>query len=219
VWTLNSLRPKVLYLQTCKPAKFSERNLTNHVIQTGSSERRWQLFICPCGSVNLQTICSVLAVGLLPLFLTLSEGVHGRMGVKMAQNVLYSVNYTSYRYVRRLPIFITTSVWRSVTSLYLCPFINQEPGQPSRYSDWLRAERLGFRGSIPAELEISLFSTAPKPALESTQPPIQWVPEALSPGVKRPGREADHSLPSNAEVKNAWRYTSTPIRLHSVVLN
>jgi hypothetical protein len=31
-----------------------------------------------------------------------------------------------------------------------------------------------------------------------------------SPGVKRPGREADHSPPSSAEVKNAWCYTSTP---------
>jgi hypothetical protein len=33
------------------------------------------------------------------------------------------------------------------------------------------------------------------------QPPIQWVPGALSLGVKRPGSEADHSLPSSAEVK------------------
>jgi hypothetical protein len=32
-------------------------------------------------------------------------------------------------------------------------------------------------------------------------PPIQWVPGALSMGVKRPGREADHSFRS---------YTSTP---------
>jgi hypothetical protein len=29
------------------------------------------------------------------------------------------------------------------------------------------------------------------------------------PGVKRPGREADHSPQSSAEVKNAWSYTST----------
>jgi hypothetical protein len=29
-------------------------------------------------------------------------------------------------------------------------------------------------------------------------------------GVKRPRREADHSPPSSAEVKNAWIYTSTP---------
>jgi hypothetical protein len=38
-------------------------------------------------------------------------------------------------------------------------------------------------------------------------------------GVKRPGREADQSPPSSAEVKNAWSYTSAPpIRLHGVVL-
>jgi hypothetical protein len=29
-------------------------------------------------------------------------------------------------------------------------------------------------------------------------------------GVKRPGREADHSPPSSADVNNAWNYTSTP---------
>jgi len=29
------------------------------------------------------------------------------------------------------------------------------------------------------------------------------------PGVKRPGREADHSTPSSAS-KNGWSYTSTP---------
>jgi len=37
-------------------------------------------------------------------------------------------------------------------------------------------------------------------ALGPTQPPIQGVPGALW-GVKRPGREADHSPPSNDEVK------------------
>jgi len=42
-----------------------------------------------------------------------------------------------------------------------------------------------------------------------TQPPIQWVHGDLSPGLKRPGREADHSPPSIAEVENAWSYTST----------
>jgi hypothetical protein len=31
--------------------------------------------------------------------------------------------------------------------------------------------------------------------------------------VKRPGREADHSHPSNDEVKNTWLYTFTPPRV------
>jgi len=52
-----------------------------------------------------------------------------------------------------------------------------------------------------------------------TQPPIQWVVGALSLGVKQPGREADHSPPSSAEVENAWSYIPIPpIRLHGVVL-
>jgi hypothetical protein len=59
-------------------------------------------------------------------------------------------------------------------------------------------------------LGIFLFTTASRPALGHTQPPIQWVPGALSLGVKRLGREADHSPPSSSEVKNAWRNTSTP---------
>jgi hypothetical protein len=34
--------------------------------------------------------------------------------------------------------------------------------------------------------------------------------EGSSPGVKRPGREADHSPPTNAEIKKMWLYTSNP---------
>jgi hypothetical protein len=51
-------------------------------------------------------------------------------------------------------------------------------------------------------LGIFLFTTASRTALGPTQPPIQWVPESLSLGVKRPEREADHSPPSSAEVMN-----------------
>jgi hypothetical protein len=47
-----------------------------------------------------------------------------------------------------------------------------------------------------------LHSTASRPALGPTQHPVQWVSGALSPGVKRLGREADHSLPSGADDEN-----------------
>jgi hypothetical protein len=59
-------------------------------------------------------------------------------------------------------------------------------------------------------LGIFLFTTASRTAPGPTQHPIQWVPGVLFLGVKRPGREVDHSPPYSAEVKNAWKYTSIP---------
>jgi hypothetical protein len=58
-------------------------------------------------------------------------------------------------------------------------------------------------------VKMFLFSTSYRPVLESTQPPIQWVPGAPSPGVKRLGREVDHSPPTSTEVKKMWIYTPT----------
>jgi hypothetical protein len=49
-----------------------------------------------------------------------------------------------------------------------------------------------------------------RPALGLTQPPNQTVTEDPSPGIKRSGREANHSPPTIAEVKKIRIYTSTP---------
>jgi hypothetical protein len=50
-----------------------------------------------------------------------------------------------------------------------------------------------------------------KNAIYEAQPPIQWVPGALSQGLKVPGRDADHSSPSSAEVKEcAELYLHSP---------
>jgi hypothetical protein len=68
----------------------------------------------------------------------------------------------------------------------------------------------GSRVRFPAGTGNFLFTIASRTALGPTQPPIQWVPGALSVGAKRPGREADHSPPSSAEVKNTWSYNSIP---------
>jgi hypothetical protein len=74
-------------------------------------------------------------------------------------------------------------------------------------------------------LGIFLFTAASRMALGPTQSPIQWVAGALSLGVKRPRREADHSPPSRAEVKEcvelylhspntpSWRGAALPLPL------
>jgi hypothetical protein len=67
-----------------------------------------------------------------------------------------------------------------------------------------------MRVQFLAEAGTFLFFTVSRPALRPTQPPIQWVTGGLPSGVKRPGHEADHLPPPNAEVKNRWSYTSIP---------
>lgn len=39
------------------------------------------------------------------------------------------------------------------------------------------------------------------------QPAFPCVTESLSPGVKRPGREAPRIPPSSAEIENSWSYS------------
>jgi hypothetical protein len=68
----------------------------------------------------------------------------------------------------------------------------------------------GVRVRVPVGVKNFILSTSFQPALGPTQPPIQWAPGAISPRVNRPGREADHSPPNSADVKNTWIYTSTP---------
>jgi hypothetical protein len=50
---------------------------------------------------------------------------------------------------------------------------------------WLRAGLQGDRGSIPGRDErIFPLASVSRPALGPTQPPVQWVPGVLSPGLK-----------------------------------
>jgi hypothetical protein len=75
---------------------------------------------------------------------------------------------------------------------------------------------LDDRGSVPGRA--GLFATASRPALGTIQPLTNWY-QVLFSGVERPGREANYSPSSSAEVKNALSYISTPKRLHGGVLN
>jgi hypothetical protein len=70
---------------------------------------------------------------------------------------------------------------------------------------------VGGQGSITGRgKEIFLYTTASRPALGPTLLSIQWVLGIIFPGVKRPGREADHSPPFSAEVKNVGALLPLP---------
>jgi hypothetical protein len=74
----------------------------------------------------------------------------------------------------------------------------------SWYSDWLRAGRLSCQSSSPDGDKNFHFSMTSRPAPGPIQPPIQWVPGSLSTGLKGPGHEVKHSLPTSGEVKKTW---------------
>jgi len=74
---------------------------------------------------------------------------------------------------------------------------------------------------LRARKGIFLFASSSRKVLEPTYPPLNLVPGALYPGVKRQKREANLLPPFSFEVKNSWSFNSTPhtIRLREVVLS
>lgn len=64
----------------------------------------------------------------------------------------------------------------------------------------LRAARFGVR--IAAGQKEIFSSPIAHTGCLPIQPPVQWVPGSVSPGVMWPRLEADHSVPLRAEVKN-----------------
>jgi hypothetical protein len=67
---------------------------------------------------------------------------------------------------------------------------------------------LDDRGSV-ADRARNFFPTATRRAMGSTKLPNKWGTGGFYPGIKRSGREPDHSSPSGAEV-NTWSYISIP---------
>jgi hypothetical protein len=75
-----------------------------------------------------------------------------------------------------------------------------------RYSDLATGYGLDESQQGPEFSLLHIAQTGSGP----TQPPIQWVPDAFSLGIKRPRREADHSPSTSAEVRKTCICTLTP---------
>jgi hypothetical protein len=75
--------------------------------------------------------------------------------------------------------------------------------------DWRRVGRPRGRRSSPDRVK-NFFLHVVQTGSEAHLASCPTGTGVLSPGVKRQGREADHSPPASAEVKKMWIYTSTP---------
>jgi hypothetical protein len=113
-------------------------------------------------------------------------------------------------------VFVETSWFSSVfPDKYAEKYYKLRNRHSDQATAWM-VENLGF-DSLHWQ-EIFLFSRTFRPTLGPTQFPTQWVPGAVFWGLKRPGREADHS-PTSAMVKKMGLYIHSPICLHGVVPN
>jgi hypothetical protein len=87
---------------------------------------------------------------------------------------------------------------------------NSKCSRPARLGCRLNGRGFEFQNVRKVYL---LFRTS-KVVLGFTQPPTLRVLEALSPMVKRPKRQADHSNPSGTDV-NQWNYRGPCIMIYS----
>jgi hypothetical protein len=72
----------------------------------------------------------------------------------------------------------------------------------SRYSDWLRTRRLRSRSSSSGRRKIILPRMSSGTGSRAHIASYPMGTGGSFPEIKRPGREADHSPPASAEVKN-----------------
>jgi hypothetical protein len=131
--------------------------------------------------------------------------------------IVYLINTT----FRQLVLLPSSGDWFCYTDNFVSVLRSVRAVIAQSVQRWATVWTIGVLGfDSRRELGIFLFTTVSRTALWPTQPPIQWVSGVVSLGVKRPGREADHSPPSSAEVKEwAELYLHSPIRLHGVVLS
>jgi hypothetical protein len=139
---------------------------------------------------------------------------------KTSLSITNITSITKYVYVlhKHIPHLLAFTSWNAtvVSSLYIFSYIyiyiyiylvsmsqDSAVGISSGYG--LDDRGVGVRVPVGSRI----FSKSSRPALGSTQPPIQWVRGTLSLWVRRSGREADHSPPASAEIKKVWIHTST----------
>jgi hypothetical protein len=132
-----------------------------------------------------------------------------RFYMKRCQSI-FSKEYSSSITVCVLNVQVNKRLWVQIV----------EPWYLSRCSAGLRAGGRGSRVRFPAGAGNFSLHAASRTALGPTQPLIHWVIGALFMAVKWQGREADHSPPSNFEVKECVElHLHSPIRLHGVVVS
>jgi hypothetical protein len=176
--------------------------------------------LCPPQTPHAaRTRTRVAAVGSQHLTVELRHGLHGVLSSHLGRDIHYpdwgfprffSVPSDKFQHSVSIRTRPAPSQFFQITHLSSYKFAAIYTTYWQCRVSRLRAGRPRGRSWSPGGIKNFLFSKSTRPNLGPTQPPIQWVPGAFSPGAKRRGRESDHLRPSNAEVKKMCIHISTP---------
>jgi hypothetical protein len=154
-----------------------------------------------CSSEAEKLTVRSLHISILLMFLFRCEGT-----LEMAQ----TWKENSLRMIRKLTSITNNSIWRMAV-----PFDSRQgEGHFSLFFSHLRifARQVSSSRVFQNHTNSSL-STCPATLIHYPVDAYCFIPV-----VKRPKREADHPLPTSADGKNGWIYTSTSVPLHNVIL-
>jgi hypothetical protein len=158
-----------------------------------------------------EMLCSLYAAARFPLSLnTLYHSLEDhKLKIFSLYFDVYIIYFIQFHTLAFLPLDVIIYN-KQHCYILIVPLNVLKPGQHCQYREWLQAGWARGRSSSPSRVKNFLFSMLSRLAPRSTQPCIQWAPEAFSPGVKKPGSEADHSPPGSAEVNKMLIYTFVP---------
>jgi hypothetical protein len=140
---------------------------------------RWARCVCNCQRIK------ILIQPLKTRLWCLHTKCHGSSHTSIKRKAIYNFARPGcFTFCKKKPSISNVAYFSKI-------YYHTGAGIAQLYSAGLRAGCWGVRISAGAG-NFSLHRNV-RPALGPTQPPIQWVPATLPLGVKRPGREADHS--------------------------
>jgi hypothetical protein len=122
--------------------------------------------------------------------------------------VLSTPSFTNLLIVRRYVLWATGSVVKWNISKQTHGMAEQN--RQSVYRLGYLLDNLNLSAIPGMGRDFFLFCRISRRMLGPTQSPIQWVPTAVSPGIKEKLREDFHSTPPSVEVRNEWSPSFTP---------
>ena len=177
--------------------------MLEHIVERGRLQTAiWRMRVACC--IPKATNTHSEYVMLIAFFFSVQQRLCERVSLLQIHCLYCFDSHFDYRTVSTASLHCYSSL---LSVRPMCPCMSialrmREISYVSRYTDKVRGSISGGSRSFSSAERSHLLWTAPSFLVRGIR--------GSFPGVGRPGREADLSLPSSAKVKNEWSCTSPP---------